>query len=360
MELKLPELSDALKPLPRLKSLVITELENIGRKTPIDRKVFSIAFFGIFAFLATLALAIPFVLKQKPVEGVAPVLVAEPTQPPTDVQKRAMDANDANWHAPLPWEPNQDLLDAATGAPVISADGRHPWKAYARPYDRHDVRPRIIVVVMELGQLQQLSQSAISDLPGPVSLGFSSLSSEPDAWMERARQRGHEVLLSIPMEPLDYPASDPGSGTLLTRNTSQENNALLHGHLTHGKGYVGVTSLSGSRMNTTQDKLKPILEELKRRGLMWLDANLSPLSAGDSIVKEINLPSVKADRHIHDDMSATAIRQVLNDAQAIAGKNGHSVVLVQATPLAISVIRDWATSLPATHISLAPLSSLVE
>ncbi len=360
MDIKLPELSDAFKPLPRLKSLVITELENIGRKAPIDRKVFGIAFLGVFTFLVILAFAVPHFIKPAQVQPHTPVVEAPAPPPLTDVQKKAIETNDGNWNASLPPAPDKALLDEATGTPIISMDGRQSWVTYARPYDRNDERPRIVIVVAELGQNRQVSQSAIADLPGPISLAFSNLSAEPDAWIERARQSGHEVLMGVPMEPLEYPSTDPGPNTLLTHNTIEENKALLLKHMANGKGYVGLTSLSGSRMNTTPEKLKPVLQELKSRGLMWLDANLSPLSSGDALAEELKLPFTKADLQIDADMSARVITSILDTAEQNAAKAGHSVVLVQPTPLAISVLRNWAMGLPQKHLSLAPLSSLAK
>ncbi len=360
MDIKLPELSDAFKPLPRLKSLVMTELENISRKAPIDRKMFGIAFLAAFAVLVAAAFAIPYIIKPAPVEIATPTPVISAPPPPTDIQKNAIDSNDGRWRDALPPAPDKALLDEATGTPIISMDGRQPWVVYARPYDHKDNRPRIIVVVAELGQNQRVSQAAIADLPGPVTLGFSNLSSEPDAWMERARSGGHEVLLGIPMEPLEYPSNDPGPNTLLTHNSPEENKKLLISHLDHGKGYVGLTSLSGSRMNAMQDKLKPVLEEIKKRGLLWMDANLSPLSSGDAVATELKLPFVRAELHINDDMGVRAIQEVLNEAEQNAIKTGHSVVLVQATPMTISILRNWTMSLSDKHFSLAPLSSLAE
>lgn len=359
MDIKLPELSDALKPLPKLKSLVITELENIGRKTPIDRRVFGVAFLGIFAVLVIAAFALPHLIKPKTVELAAPV--AAPTVPPiTDTQKTAMLANDGNWNTPLPPAPDKALLDEASGAPIISMNGREPWSTYARPYDKNDGRPKIVVVVTELGQTQPISQSAIVDLPGPVTLGFSHLGTELAAWMERARGTGHEVLLGIPMEPLEYPSNDPGPNTLLTHNPPDDNKKLLLTHLVTGKGYVGITSLSGSRMNTMQDKLKPILQELKTRGLLWFDANLAPLSATDAVAGELKLPYVKGDLHIVEDIGSRAIQQILDDAEAGAIKYGRSVVVVRPTPLSVSLLRNWTMSLPSKNLSLAPLSSIAQ
>lgn len=359
MDIKLPELSDAFKPLPKLKSLVITELENIGRKTPIDRKVFGIAFLGVFAILVVASFVLPYFVKPTAVATSLPAAVAI-APPITDKQRSAIDANDAHWHDPLAPAPDKSLLDEATGLPIVSMNDRKPWSTYARPYDHNDGRPQIAVVIADLGKAQPISQSAITDLPGPVTLSFSNYSAELDAWMERARGTGHEVLLAIPMEPLEYPSNDPGPNTLLTHNSTDDNTKLLLTHLGSGKSYVGITSTSGSRMNTMQDKLKPLLQELKTRGLLWFDANLAPLTASDAVADEIKLPYVKGDLHIHEDMGSRAIGQVFDDAEAGAIKSGRTVIVVKATPLSISMLRNWTMSLPSKHISLAPLSSLAK
>jgi uncharacterized protein len=361
LDIKLPDISDAFKPLPRLKSLVITELDTIRRNTPIDTKVFSVSFIGAFAFLLLLAFTLP-LLKPKPVVITPEVVAVQAPPPPTAEQQKASEINDAAWNEPLTTAPIKELEEIVGDKtlPIRSPDGLEPWAIYARPYDKSDNRPKIVLVITGLGLSQAISQSAITDLPGPITLAFSNFSSEPGAWMTRARQLGHEVLLDIPMEPLDFPASDPGPDTLLSHNTTDENNALLLKHLANGKGYIGLTSLSGSRITTTPDKLKPVLEELKKRGLMWLDANLTPLSASDLLSKEVKLPSAKADMHINENMGAAAITKILSDAEASATQHGHSIIIIQPSPLAISLLRDWSKKLSEKHLSLAPLSSIAE
>ena len=46
-------------------------------------------------------------------------------------------------------------------------------------------------------------------------------------WIDLARANGHEVLLEIPMEPIDYPDNDPGPYTLLASANAQEINRRL-------------------------------------------------------------------------------------------------------------------------------------
>ena len=106
--------------------------------------------------------------------------------------------------------------------PRIAPDGRRPLLAYARPFDLDDQRPRIALLVVGLGLQADLTDAAIA-LPGEISLHFSAYAPDLPVWFGRARRAGHEVLLDLPMEPLDYPASDPGPRTLLAGASSEDN-----------------------------------------------------------------------------------------------------------------------------------------
>lgn len=376
MDIKLPDISDALKPLPRLKSLVLTEIENIERRHPVDRKIFSLVFAGTFAVLLVIAFMLPFIFKKADVSSAdtsantATNTIStiksgyKPFDPShiSDRQKQAMETNNGHINEPLipaPIEALEEPFGAGT-IPRISEDGRKPWFSYSRPFDKLDERPRIILVIGGLGLSRLISEAAISDFPGAVSLVFSSFGEETSAWMAKARSLGHEVLLSIPMEPLDFPNSDPGPGTLLIKNNNAQNKALLLKHMVNGKGYLGLTSFSGSRFSTSPEKLRPMLQEIKNRGLIWFDAHLTPLSTDDALAREIGLPSTRADFSINENMSTSEVNQVLRDVEDTAQKTGSAVVVAQATPLCLRLFKEWIITLPNKNISLAPVSAGTE
>ena len=64
----------------------------------------------------------------------------------------------------------------------------------------------------------------------------------------QARQKGHEVLLEVPMEPYDFPDSDPGQYTLRAGVGEDANTKRLVWALTRFTGYAGVTNLLGGRL----------------------------------------------------------------------------------------------------------------
>ncbi len=64
--------------------------------------------------------------------------------------------------------------------------------------------------------------------------------------MNQARQSGHEVLLEVPMEPFDFPDSDPGPHTLRAGVDEDSNIQRLNWALSRFTGYAGVTNLLAS------------------------------------------------------------------------------------------------------------------
>ncbi len=77
------------------------------------------------------------------------------------------------------------------------------------------------------------------------------------------------------MEPLDYPRSDPGPNSLLTSLPNSDNLQRFLSFLKKGVGYVGVTSLSGSRFVADMEKIRPVMETVRERGLIVLDAHMA-------------------------------------------------------------------------------------
>ncbi len=92
--------------------------------------------------------------------------------------------------------------------PRIADDGRRPMTAYAGAVSASP-RVKIAIVVSGLGLSASATQSALAGLPGAVTLGFAPYAGDVADWVAKARAKGHEVLLEIPMEPFDFPDSDP-------------------------------------------------------------------------------------------------------------------------------------------------------
>jgi uncharacterized protein len=242
--------------------------------------------------------------------------------------------------------------------PIVAADGRKSWRVYARPFDVADSRPRLAVAIGGLGQAAEPTRAAIG-LPGPVSLVFSPYSRELGQWIGEARAAGHEVLLGLPMEPLDFPHSDPGPHTLLTTLSPAQNLDRLEWVMSRAGHYVGLNNLMGSRFTTSPDAMKPILEVLKGRGLLFLETRASNQSAVAPLAEGFQLPHAADDRNFDGDLTRSGIDQAIADLEQIARRRGSAVGIGSAYPITLDRIAAWAATLEGKGLVLAPVSALV-
>lgn len=244
--------------------------------------------------------------------------------------------------------------------PRISEDGLQPWQSYARPFNAADQRPRIALVIMNIGMSRLPSDAAINRLPTNITMAIDSQSQNAKEWCDRARQNGHETVLALPMEPFDYPRSDPGPHTLLTSQSNSDNLIRLLWGLRQASGYVGVTTLTGSRFTTDPEKLTPILDELHKRGLMIFDAHVAPHSVVGDLAHNIHMPVTTSAVTLDLDPSPLAIDTALNQLEKNARINGAAIAIASTSPTTLDRLEVWLKDLPQRGIALAPLSAMVK
>ena len=123
----------------------------------------------------------------------------------------------------------------------------------------------------------------------------------------RPARRGHEILLQSPMEPITYPADNPGPHTLLTGAAEAESLDLLRWQMGRLVGYAGVVNHLGGKFTADVRALTPTLGEIAKRGLFYLDDGTSPQSLAREIAPTLGLASAAADAVVDADAAPGAI-----------------------------------------------------
>jgi uncharacterized protein len=242
--------------------------------------------------------------------------------------------------------------------PKISADGRTPAQAYARPFASQAGAPRVSLIMGGLGLNQKHTLSAINELPPEVTLSFVPYANDLQTWINRARAAGHEVLLELPMEAYDYPNVDTGPHTLLTSSKPEENLRRLNLLMGKASGYYGVTNYQGAKFATDARAAEPVLKALKDRGLVFMHDGSANRSVLPETAAGAGLTFSVADRIVDAEPSADAIDRELLQIEALASQNGKAVGVGYAYPVTIEQFRIWTTGLKAKGYQLAPASSV--
>ena len=259
---------------------------------------------------------------------------------------------------PLPDTPDPGLLEqrGADLLPRMDPAGRGSWDAYARPAEIAAGKPAIAVVVGGLGLSRSATEAAIWRLPGAVSLAFEPLGTNLEAMVSRSRQAGHEVLLSLPMATENFPIHDPGPNALQVVLDPEENIVKMEEILAQMTRYVGVISVMGSSIVTRDDMIRPILQALKERGVMYVDGGVAK-SLAPAISSEIGLPWARIDMVIDEVPSRAAIDAKLAELEKMA-RRGAVVALASPYPVTLERLNDWIQTLPIKGLSLVPVTAL--
>lgn len=234
--------------------------------------------------------------------------------------------------------------------PVIAPDGRNSAQAYARPFVSNG-SPKVALIVGGLGLNPQTTRAAIESLPAEVTLSFAPYAEDLQGWIDMARAAGHEVLLEAPMEPVDYPANDPGPYTLLAAARPDDMTRKLEWLLSRATGYFGVTNYLGSRFLANDAAMNTFAGALGRRGVAFIDDGQGRRRGGGAV-------RASADRLIDEQLSADAIEKQLSALEAGAFKGGQALGSGFAYPVTVTAIGRWAQGLGSRGLQLAPASAL--
>lgn len=246
----------------------------------------------------------------------------------------------------------------AMGAlPRIGADGRLPMRAYARPFDRQDPRPRVALILGGLGLRAGLSEEAIRSLPPAIALAFTPYAANPNPLIEAARDRGFETLLALPMEPSGFPVNDPGHRALLTGLPPGENAQRLDWLLARYPGHIGavgaLTSMRGERFAALAEPFARMQLALSARGLLYFDAR--PGAPNPERAWGLTVDVVIDEPHTRGEMD-----QRLTVLERLARERGGALgYLGEVTPVSLARLSEWSAGLDARGVVLAPVTALI-
>ncbi len=288
---------------------------------------------------------------------------AEPISP-----RRQQELNQGNLVLdvrPLPPAPQRDLVQRTKLGPLpkVGRKGRQPWKVYARPVPQRVLdspQPKIAVIVADLGLNNTSFAQAANDLPPQVSLALVPYAKGVRTLGLKARRKGHEFFIQLPMEPWGYPAVSPGPRTLLAEGRPEENRRRLHWFLTRAAGYAGLVTYAGQKMLQKGEALAPVLHELKNRGLMVVDDGTAANSLLGSLSMVIGLPALRADVRVPSGLKRQEVRDMLQKAEAIARERGHALLVVSAADrTTLPVLQDWLNGIVSgEELLLVPATAL--
>lgn len=244
------------------------------------------------------------------------------------------------------------------GSIIPIAGEQNAWQFYAKPRENiGESTPRIALVISGLGLAERATQAAVA-LPDTVTLSFSSYGALTAGWSQVARQKGHELLLDLPVQTRKYPAADPGTDGLLLALSPQEMAERFTHVLTKARGYVGLTMPRDDSLSE-DEKIMQLLALFRQHGLLMVNSYPQQTAAMFQATQKTGVPILQTQVLLDTQLDETEIKNRLARAEDLSRRYGQILVIGNAYPLTLGLVDSWLQTLPQKGIAIVPVSALV-
>jgi polysaccharide deacetylase 2 family uncharacterized protein YibQ len=217
--------------------------------------------------------------------------------------------------------------------------------------------PKISIIIDDLGY----DTSLANELLGlDLSLTFSVLPFTPHTQLiaRKAWNAGREIMLHLPMEPMDYPAVNPGEGVLLVSMDKEKIVDTMNKDLSQIPFVAGVNNHMGSRFTENEEKMTVVLSELKKKRLYYIDSRTSCDTVGFDVAKKLDLKTARRDIFLDNNLSENTLKLQMEKLLSVARHKGSAIGIGHPHKKTFDILKHFHPTLVG-DVELVPASSLV-
>ncbi len=153
-------------------------------------------------------------------------------------------------------------------------------------------------------------------------------------------QRACEILLHLPMEPFQKKVSDDGF-IIKTGMSSKEIRKRLQRALDVVPGARGVNNHMGSAVTSDPETIGRVLQEVREKGLYFLDSRTAVSTQAYRIAREMGVPAMERSVFIDAVYQESAIREELLRLLNIADQKGVAVGIGHCRSTTLKLLKIW-------------------
>ncbi len=218
--------------------------------------------------------------------------------------------------------------------------------------------PRIAIIIDDLGYQLAAGRRAI-DLPGPLAFAVLPQTPEGELLAKIAHDKGKEVLLHLPLEPVEYSGPAEPGGILLDMSRTTFRNTFA-GAIESVPFVIGVSSHRGSLLTRHPGHMAWLMEELlERDNLFFIDSYTTHESVALKVAAEAGVAATKRDVFLDHDRSADSVAREFERLKSLARKNGQAVGIGHPYPATLEFLEKEIPKLEKQGYKLVSISQML-
>ena len=209
------------------------------------------------------------------------------------------------------------------------------------------------MIIGGIGLSKSETKAALA-LKAEVTLGLSPYASDINKLSNDAASLGHEILINIPLEPINYPDDNPGPLGLIGDLPDDENIKRLQFILSIANN-SGIYSVDNEKFSRSVVITRQILDLLAKQNKIFL----YDIDNGNNYLRQISeregFKLLLNDAIIDSELSEEKINNKLSHLEEMAMKHGNAIGYGTTYPITIKAVDRWISTLENKGILLVPI-----
>lgn len=219
-------------------------------------------------------------------------------------------------------------------------------------------KPRVALIIDDVGSVRKAADAMLK-VPARLTWAVLPFTPHGKEYIQAAKERGFEVILHLPMEPLDR-SNSPGPGVIKGEWTEEEIIKQLEANLNQVPGAVGINNHMGSAGTADERLMGIIMGYLKNKDLFFIDSMTSQHSLGEAIARRYQVKFNKRNVFIDNLKDLTSKKNALRELIKLALRKGEAIGIGHVRDGTAEAIIEMLPEFEKAGIAIVPVSELVK
>jgi len=218
-------------------------------------------------------------------------------------------------------------------------------------------KPKLSLIVDDLGYDKSIANRFFS-LDAVLTCSILPYSPFHKSIAQKAHEQGIEVMLHLPMEPVEYPGIDPGPGTLFCSMPPDQLIRQLEKNIEMVPFIKGVNNHMGSKMTASSTQMYQIFSVLKQRNLYFIDSRSTTHTVCRPSARLFQIPFAERTVFIDHQTDVPFIRSQIKVLLQEAHRQGEAIGIVHPHENTLIVLQETLPDIKE-QVTLVPASRIV-
>ncbi|MFH2092582.1 MAG: divergent polysaccharide deacetylase family protein [Pseudomonadota bacterium] len=187
-----------------------------------------------------------------------------------------------------------------------------------------DKTPCIAIIIDDIGY-DRKTALALFELHPDITFSVLPFSPFGQQLSQKLHAKGAQLMLHLPMEPMEYPAVDPGPGAIFADMNPDVLLDQLKKDIKQVPYIVGVNNHMGSKLTAQSDQMNQIFTILKKESLFFVDSRTAPQSQGKASARLLKINFAQRDVFLDNVQQIEYITGQFQELIDIAKKHGSAI-----------------------------------